>query len=97
MDKYSENRTGMNIPARPSEINEVISNLARQTENIIDKCNCIETKITPVLRQVPTASSQDKVANPLFSSTLAQDINVQVNKLNDLSIHLDNIISKIEL
>ena len=87
----------MEKTARETEISSVTRKLKEMVGVVQDKFQNLETRLTPVLRIIPESDGREKLAEPEFSTKLAQDINNEVRKLENTAQFIESLMSRLEL
>jgi len=91
---HNENK--LNVPIRETEVNRVMSNLAKAVECLVQSVDATEARLSGIVRNVPNQPS-DKVSEPEYNTLLAQEINKIHNKVQYLRERLDDLLNRVEL
>ncbi|NLD50854.1 MAG: hypothetical protein GX660_27240 [Clostridiaceae bacterium] len=85
-----------NIAVRETEVSRVMGNLSKAVECLTQSIDATEARLTGITRNIPSGTL-DKVSEPEYDTTLAQDINKIHNKVQYLRGRLDDLLDRIEL
>lgn len=83
--------------ARETETQASMSRLNTSIEEAGVVFSSVAKRINLVLRNEPESEVAERTPSPSYSSPLAEQIGVSTNKVNDLILEMQRIISKIEL
>lgn len=91
---YNESKTG--VPVRETEITKVMVNLSKAVECMGQSVEATEARLTGVTRG-GLKEGRDKAADSEYCTPLAQDINKIHDRIQDLRVRLDDLLSRVEL
>ena len=85
------------VPQRETEVNKVLGNLRKAVEVLTKLVDETEARLKEVVRIGPVAISKDKSVEPMYKTSLAQEINKSHDNVMFLRDRLENLIDRLEL